>query len=57
MKIRLMFASAIVLAAAHLPGLAQSAPADLVAAYRAALPPKAIGPRQAHVLRQVQLQK
>ena len=35
MKIRLMFASAIVLAAAHLPALSQSAPPDLVAAYRA----------------------
>jgi hypothetical protein len=35
MKIRLKFASAIVLAAASLPALAQSAPADLVAAYRA----------------------
>ena len=35
MKIRLMFASAALLAAVHLPALAQSAPADLVAAYRA----------------------
>jgi hypothetical protein len=35
MKIRLMFAAAIVLGAASLPILAQSAPADLVAAYRA----------------------
>ena len=35
MKIRLMFASAIVFVAASLPALAQAAPADLVAAYRA----------------------
>ena len=35
MKIRLMLASAIVFGAASLPVLAQSAPADLVAAYRA----------------------
>ena len=35
MKIRLMLASVIVFGAANLPVLAQSAPADLVAAYRA----------------------
>lgn len=35
MKIRLMFASAIMLAAASLPAFAQSAPADLIAAYQA----------------------
>jgi hypothetical protein len=35
MKIRLLFASAFVLVASSLPALTQSAPADLVAAYRA----------------------
>ena len=35
MKIRLMFASAIVLATASSHALAQAAPADLIAAYRA----------------------
>ena len=35
MKLRLMSASAIILAATSLPALAQSAPADLIAAYRA----------------------
>ena len=35
MKIRLMFASAIVLAATSSVALAQSAPADLIAAYQA----------------------
>jgi hypothetical protein len=35
MKIRPMFASAIMLAATNLPAFAQSAPADLIAAYQA----------------------